>query len=331
MDGRPWLTFDTFTIYMASLYSTAGVFLIIMVEFLWGYVFLRRFNHTTLAWCFPVGTVTAVHFLCRDESAVFRMFALIAVLFIGMKIVAASADKSERISWTRWGLFCFSWIGMRPYVFSKKADAAFPFRKYVRSGLNYFAFGLIILFGVKLLTASGFDPFASPVAYYSSSLVLLTGLSLTLHYGLLQLNAGLLRRMGYPAYRLFKNPWKARSLRDFWGNRWNRAFSEMTATAVYKPLSHRVGRPIAVLFTFIISGLLHEVALTLPVRANYGFPLMYFTLHGLLVLSEPIIFGNRKPGILWVVAWLILPLPLLFHRIVMNEIFWPIMGQGQLF
>lgn len=58
---------------------------------------------------------------------------------------------------------------------------------------------------------------------------LLTGLSLIVHFGLFNLVAGMWRFLGVKYLALFRAPLLSESLSDFWGYRWNRAFSEMTA------------------------------------------------------------------------------------------------------
>src|SRR2546428_52188 len=60
--------------------------------------------------------------------------------------------------------------------------------------------------------------------------LLLTGLSLVLHFGLFTIAAGAWRALGVDVGPLFLAPLQSRSLREFWGRRWNLAFSEMTAT-----------------------------------------------------------------------------------------------------
>jgi alginate O-acetyltransferase complex protein AlgI len=54
----------------------------------------------------------------------------------------------------------------------------------------------------------------------------------------------------------------------------------MTAMAVHRPLQRRLGRGPALLGSFLVSGLLHEVAISLPVRAGWGLPKLYFLLQG---------------------------------------------------
>ena len=123
-------------------------------------------------------------------------------------------------------------------------------------------------------------------------------------------------------------PHRSRSLTEFWGRRWNLAFSEMTALAIYRPFRDRLGAATAVLASFAFSGLLHEAAISVPVRAGYGGPFAYFLLHGVLVLAEKRLALERW-GVwnrAWTAAWLILPLPILFHPPFLRAVAWPLVG-----
>ena len=163
--------------------------------------------------------------------------------------------------------------------------------------------------------------------------LLLPGLSLVLHFGLFNLLAGAWRLAGVDARPLFRAPLKAHSLTEFWGRRWNLAVAEMTALAVYRPLAGRFGTGAATFLAFLFSGLLHELAISVPVRAGYGLPLLYFALHGTLVLVERRLEQARRPiecwGWLaraWTLGWLALPLPVLFHPSFLRGVVWPLIG-----
>jgi len=52
----------------------------------------------------------------------------------------------------------------------------------------------------------------------------------------------------------------------------------MMALCVQRPLARTVGRRRALLAAFGLSGLLHEVAISLPVQAGFGLPTAYFVL-----------------------------------------------------
>jgi alginate O-acetyltransferase complex protein AlgI len=161
--------------------------------------------------------------------------------------------------------------------------------------------------------------------------LLLPGLSLILHFGLCNLLAGIWRLRGIPCDALFRAPLRSQNLAEFWGRRWNLAFSEMTAIAVYRPLAGRLGRGPALLAGFILSGLLHELAISVPVRAGFGLPLLYFLIHGALVLFERGLADAGRAlsgwtGRVWALFWLAAPLPLLFHRPFLSGVVWPLIG-----
>ena len=156
---------------------------------------------------------------------------------------------------------------------------------------------------------------------------------MTLHFGLFNLVAGAWRRAGVDCRPLFVAPLRSTSLGEFWGRRWNLAFSQMTAIAIYQPLVRRAGRRAALAASFLGSGLLHELAISVPVRAGYGLPLAYFALHGALVMAEGRLARAGRPidrvawaGRAWTLAWLVVPLPILFHRPFLAGVAWPLIG-----
>ena len=113
------------------------------------------------------------------------------------------------------------------------------------------------------------------------------------------------------------------------------AFSEMAAIAVYQPLVRVASRGPAVAASFLYSGLLHELAISVPVRAGYGLPMVYFMLHGILMTVEARLAKASKPidrvpwfGRTWTLAWLVVPLPILFHRPFLAGVVWPLIGVG---
>ena len=89
----------------------------------------------------------------------------------------------------------------------------------------------------------------------------------------------------------------------------------------------------ALLAAFLVSGLFHEIAISVPVRAGFGRPLLYFAIHAALVLLETAL-GNaghdrgRRPwlGRAWTAACFLVPLPLLFHPPFLRGVLWPLIG-----
>jgi alginate O-acetyltransferase complex protein AlgI len=164
-----------------------------------------------------------------------------------------------------------------------------------------------------------------------ATILVLPGLSLLLHFCLCNLLAAAWRLRGVACDALFREPWRSQSLAEFWSRRWNLAFSQMTAIAVYRPLAERWGRGAALMAGFVVSGLLHEMAISMPVRAGFGMPLLYFMIHGVLVLVERELErrGRRLSGWVgrtWAAVWLVAPLPLLFHRHFVAQVIWPLIG-----
>lgn len=142
----------------------------------------------------------------------------------------------------------------------------------------------------------------------------------TVHLGACDLWTAALRRAGFPVRRLFRDPLASRTLGEFWSKRWNLAFVEMNQVYVLPRLAGRrassASRVAPLVAAFAVSGVLHEVAISVPVAAGFGGPMLYFLLHGALVAAEDRLGVTRWPSLLtraWTWAAVLLPLPLLFH------------------
>lgn len=283
------------------------------------------------AWIITIFFVTAINIITWHDPPFFRMLAIICTLFLGMKIIVANEyymtgtlKHPGKFMWIAYSLF---WVGMNPSVFSKKGTTGTrKAKKMIIFGSTRLLLGvLIIVFAKWIYHNTSIIPMWA--ALVTCTLLLLVGLSQFLHFGLLSLNAGLWRLVGYPAYYLFRKPLTSQSLQEFWGRRWNIAFSEMTSIAIYRPLAKMSSKNIALIAAFFFSGILHELAISLPVNNGYGMPLLYFLIQGVgQLLEKRINFSNMFIRRSWVMIWLILPLPLLFHYHFLNEIIWPLIG-----
>ncbi|KAK9150070.1 hypothetical protein Syun_008379 [Stephania yunnanensis] len=99
----------------------------------------------------------------------------------------------------------------------------------------------------------------------------------------------------------FNKPYMATSLQDFWGRRWNLMASNALRSSVYEPLkrlvssrSHDIGamlpRIVAVMGTFVASGLVHEIALYYFARMRPSWEMTgFFVLQGLVVIVEIVV------------------------------------------
>jgi hypothetical protein len=263
------------------------------------------------------------------------MLAIIATTFTAMKVIAVAEGYKTKAQFTltfkQWAVFSSGWAGMRAQPFETLGAiplaGAWPM---IRFGISRVVIGLLLILVAHGIVALNLN---RDFTYVTVSIILLVGLSLILHFGLLGISAGMWRLSGVNTYLLFRQPAKATSLTELWSKRWNIAFSEMTAVAIFRPLKSRIGSGGALMASFIFSGLLHELALSVPVNSGYGLPTLYFLIQGLLVLVEKasirhhILFLQHKIiGRIWTFFWLIIPMPLLFHLHFIKEIVWPLAG-----
>ncbi len=316
-----------------SAMATWGTVAILAAVLILGYL-ISRVRPTGVArvaaWALVVVSVAGVERLDAREPAGVRMLAIIGTLLFAMKAVVAvegRATGGRRLPWRRWLGFAALWPGMRPGPFARDIAGPLP-----GSG-RLFGMGLTRLAAGSALVALARLAWVGTGSHLLATAALLPGLSLAVHFGLFNLLAGAWRRAGVDCRPLFVAPLRSTSLGEFWGRRWNLAFSQMTAIAVYQPLVRRAGRPAALAASFLGSGLLHELAISVPVRAGYGLPTAYFALHAALVLAEGRLARAGHPidriawaGRAWTLAWLVVPLPILFHRPFLAGVAWPLIG-----
>jgi alginate O-acetyltransferase complex protein AlgI len=204
---------------------------------------------------------------------------------------------------------------MRPVLFSRLQPGLSGAWPLVGRGLAHLALGAALALFARVAFAGGSKLLAT--------LLLLPALSLLLHFGAFHVLAGLWRLAGADVEAPFRAPLRSASLGEFWSRRWNVPFSEMTSLVVYRPVSEAAGSGIGLFAAFAFSGLLHEVAISLPVRAGFGAPFLFFAIHGLLVGLErargPL---GRGPTLVSLVAFL----PLLLHPPFVRDVLWPLLG-----
>lgn len=278
-------------------------------------------------WAIVIGTAVFSIALTTNQSPTYRMIAIASLQLLSMKVIVMVEAYRGRpgLNMLQWLAFSLGWFGMRPNLFevfpAKPLDGVISF---VVKGTSR------IIIGILLLIASVYLQKYCGHIYFLYELVMLVGLSFILHFGILNLSTASWRFSGVDVKELFRSPYKATSLKEFWGKRWNMAFSEMTAMVVYKPLKTRYGIPLAMIASFLISGLLHEIAISFPVKMGYGLPFLYFVLHGLAMYAEgkvqfvKQIISNSILSHVWVFMWLILPMPLLFHHVFIVEVVEPL-------
>jgi hypothetical protein len=298
-----------------------------------GYLMVK-YTKVLLSWLLLVVGILGVHLIFLHEGPVLRMLAIIATTFTAMKVIAVAEGykgKKFTLTFKQWVIFASGWAGMRAQPFETLGGPALPNAwPMVRFGISRIIAGLVFITIAHGVVALHLNP---GLTYIAVSGMLLVGLSLILHFGLLSISAGIWRLHGANTYLLFRQPAKALSLNEFWSKRWNIAFSEMTSVAIFRPLKNRIGAPLALMLAFAFSGLLHELALSVPVNSGYGLPMLYFIIQGLLVLVERVLINNNSLFLknkllahLWVFFWLVIPMPLLFHEQFIKRIVWMMCG-----
>lgn len=135
-----------------------------------------------------------------------------------------------------------------------------------------------------------------------------------IHFGYAEMLTSIMRLSGWNTGPLFNAPLRSAGLNDFWSKRWNLAFVEMDKILFLPFLKSKVNIGIAVFLIFVISGLLHEIAISYPAMSGWGLPLVYFLIQGSAVAAERNFFrADSFLKRIWTWLVLLLPLPLLFH------------------
>jgi hypothetical protein len=208
------------------------------------------------------------------------MWALAFALYAGLKWVTWWRARGS-VSHPAWrsAAYLFAWPGMDAESFLD------PMRRAARPSFAEWLLGI-------LRTASGATiiwvvvravPAGRPLLRGWTGMV---GLALLLHFGIFHLASLFWRRVGIEARPIMAEPLRSVSLSEFWGKRWNLGFRQLAHEFVFRPLHKRFGSGGASLAVFLVSGLIHELVISVPARAGYGLPTAYFVLQGLGVAFE---------------------------------------------
>ena len=157
------------------------------------------------------------------------------------------------------------------------------------------------------------------------------GMILILHFGAFHLVALLWQSLGIKAEPIMSAPLRSRSLGDFWGKRWNLGFRQLAHELIFRPLHRKLGADAAGLLVFMISGLIHDLVISLPARGGYGLPTLYFLLQGTGITVERSRFGkclglgHGIRGWFFMMVFLTAPVYWLFHPWFVLRVILPFM------
>ncbi|HEX7792740.1 MAG TPA: MBOAT family protein [Vicinamibacterales bacterium] len=213
----------------------------------------------------------------------------------------------------RHAAYLFAWPGMDATAFMQANTTASCCRvaEWLRALFNLIA-GILLLFVVARTLPSEHVY----VAAWSG----MVGLILMLHFGAFHLLSCFWRRLDLPARPLMNRPLASKSLSEFWGRRWNTAFRDLAHRFVFRPLTSRLGPRVGLVGGFLVSGLVHDLVISVPAGGGYGGPTMFFVIQGAAISLERSRLGKRMGlgrgtfGRSFVFAAVIAPLGLLFHR-----------------
>jgi hypothetical protein len=264
-----------------------------------------------VAWGPPLLAISAALGCGTDWSPLLRLAVTTLALYAGLKATAVLQQGPGELLRTSWAgrlAYLTLWPGMSLAPFRARSSSHPEQPGWLRRGLVGMALG-----GLAMLVLSVWAPrMPDRLLGWAGIAALL----LTVHLGYADVLSGGLRQAGFPVQRLFDDPLASRSLEDFWSRRWNRAFVEMDRL-LFVPLLRPLGPVGSLIGVFVISGLLHELAISFPAGAGWGLPSCYFLLHGALVALERRLLRPRRwrgaLARLWTWSWLLVPLPLLFH------------------
>jgi predicted DCC family thiol-disulfide oxidoreductase YuxK len=230
-------------------------------------------------WLPLAGLVPATIIWGRFFPAWIYMWTLALALYVGCKWLSyrrADVVPSEVPVGRRFG-YLLAWPGMDAKSFLKDRSSL---EKPLASEW-FFTFGKIVLGLIiwRLTRKVSADPLLT-------GWLGMIGLILILHFGLLSLVSLLWRAAGVEAIPLMREPLKARSLGELWGFRWNTGFHYLADRFVFRPLRPVLGWRAAMLAVFAVSGLIHDLVISVPARGGYGLPTAYFLVQGLGILFE---------------------------------------------
>lgn len=157
------------------------------------------------------------------------------------------------------------------------------------------------------------------------------GLIMLLHFGAFKIAALLWQELGIDAKPIMLAPLRSASLAEFWGKRWNLGFRQLAHQLIFRPLHRPLGTSSASFLVFVASGLIHDLAISLPARAGYGLPTGYFLLQGAGVAIERSVFGKHlglgrgARGWCFTMVFLAAPAFWLFHPYFVVRVILPFM------
>ena len=203
-------------------------------------------------------------------------------LFAIAKVVTITELAADRRRlWT----YLLLWPGLDARAFCGGERPLAPERKELLRAVFNIASGAVLLFAAMALAGTSL--------WYVAGWLAMISVVLILHFGCFLLLSIFWRMLGVDAQPVMRSPLSAPSLSKLWGGRWNTAFTDLMHAQVFKPIAKRFGVVAGTVAVFALSGVLHEIVITVPAGGGYGLPTAYFLLQCAGVLLEKSAIGRR--------------------------------------
>ncbi|MFO0942870.1 MAG: MBOAT family protein [Pirellulales bacterium] len=260
----------------------------------------------------------AIFFWNHDWPRWTWMWTIAFALFGGLKWLSWRQATSRNCSTIRSIAYLIAWPGMNADAFlTQNAE-----RQSSRWNLPIAIVNFVI--GVTLLWLS-----TQVLQVNARGWMAMIGIIFVLHFGMFAILASIFQRFRIDAQPIMNFPVLSCSLAEFWGKRWNLAFRDLTHKFLFRPLAKHFNVRVAMFIGFLVSGLIHELAITIPGGGGYGGPTAYFLIQALGLNVERSKFGStlglRRGWAGWLFAMLVLvtPLTLLFPGIFIVNVILP--------
>jgi predicted DCC family thiol-disulfide oxidoreductase YuxK len=256
------------------------------------------------------------------------MWLMAFALFMGCKwlTLGRAIQNAGRACPLRAAAYLLAWPGMDAVRFLSPNLAALEPRWATLKSAALAA--IRILFGAFLLFVAARQS-TDPIF---TGWIGMIGMILILHFGLFDLASAAWRALRVNASSLMDRPLRSTSVSEFWGRRWNTAFNDLAVRLVFRPAARRSGILGATWLSFAVSGLIHELVISLPAGAGFGLPTAYFLIQALGISAERSSAGKRVKlgrGVWgWLFTMLIVAGPAywLFHPPFVRRVILPFMS-----
>jgi hypothetical protein len=190
-----------------------------------------------------------------------------------------------------------------------RAPSQIPVRTFV-TALLYAPVTLIGLYVVVRVAPHVVDANLQLLARWGGGLLFVYCLTETV-YGCVW---GGMRTLGFVFPPLHISPILARSVQEFWGERWNRTVNDWLRTNCFMPFARRRKPFLGIAAAFVVSAGLHAYMTVIPLGlVKAGWMTAYFLLQAVLIGIERALGVTRwstPAAHLWTVTMMLLPSPL---------------------